>query len=1428
MRTSRRLVCSALVLIACGDDGGNRNNPVDAPVEPPDAPPTEAVLAIDRPTLELGTVTIGETSPPTTITITNGGETPTGAPTITVTGPFAMGATTCDVALAAGANCMVEVTFAPTVAGPASGTLTITATPGGTATLALSGEGIGTGALTISGDVSDLGTGVVEETGTTVATFTVTNTGASVTPALTVTPAGTSPGSFVASSDTCTGAALAPAATCDFEVRFRAEALGPQSALFQVAAAGIAAVEGAVSGVGTPRLEVVTVGGGAVVTPADFGSAVINNTTPRDVVIGVRSHASTPQPFGVTVPAQFSVAANPCGATIAAQATCDVTIRFAPTTLGVTTGSVVFDIGTDPWDQDAQELVGTGIEALTLVALQGANFGLVATNTTATRQFQVTNAAGSVPTGPLAVVFTGDAPLSITADACNGQTLAGGASCVIAVSFSPLAMGLVAGTLTVTGTPGGMPTLAVTGAGGMPVGTAPTAITLTPSTIAENQPANTTVGTLGAVDLDAGDSFSFTIVAGTGGADNASFAVTGSTLRARASFDAEVRTSYSIRVQVIDSGGNVFESPVAITVTNVDEPPVAVADVRTVLEDSAPTPLTVLTNDTDIDGGPRTVTTVTQPSRGTSAISGGGSDVTYVPMANTNGVDSFTYSLNGGSTALVTVTVTPVNDAPAFTAGPTVTVAEDAGAQTLAWATSISAGPANEGAQVLQFLVTADQPALFTTQPAVSPTGQLTFTAAPDVSGTATVSVRIQDDGGTANGGVDTSVVQTFSIVITPVNDPPAITSTPATTATEDTLYTYAASAVDTDGPSRVWATVAAHTCGGAIDAGTGVFTFTPAGPVPPASCVLAIRVCDGGAPTLCSAAQTTTIAITAVNDAPTITSSAPTTATEDVAYSYAAAGTDPDGPGSVTWTLAGTHTCGGTVSTTGAFTFTPAGPTPPTSCVVALRACDGASACATQTTTVTITAVNDAPTITSAAPTTATEDVAYTYNAVRSDPDGPSVAWALAPGNTCPGSSINATSGAYTFTPLGPTPPSSCVVAIRVCDGGAPALCSANQTTTVAIAAVNDAPTITSPITGTATEDMVFTFSASASDPDGTGLTWSLGVGHTCGGSVVAATGVVTFTAAGPNPPTSCVLSLRVCDSGAACGTGSGTIAITGVNDAPVITNVPPSPAIEDTLYTYSAVANDPDGPSRIWSTLAGNTCGGTINPTTGVYTFTETGPTPPTACTVAVQVCDGGTPNLCDTESRQITITPVNDAPVFTNTPPVTATEDVLYRHPSAATDPDGPVGGAFTWSLGAGHTCGGVIGTGGGVTFTIAGPVVPATCTLVIRVCDPAGACRNQTTVITITAVNDAPVITSQMPGTGNVGQPYVYQAVRSDPDGPSQTWSLTPNHTCGGSITAAGGRLTWPSPVAGPCNVSIQVCDGGSPNLCATQTQGIRII
>jgi hypothetical protein len=127
--------------------------------------------------------------------------------------------------------------------------------------------------------------------------------------------------------------------------------------------------------------------------------------------------------------------------------------------------------------------------------------------------------------------------------------------------------------------------------------------------------------------------------------------------------DANFNGAGSFEYTITD-GMLTASATVTITINAVDDPPVAVADVLTVSEGSSENPFDVLANDTDIDGGPKTVVSVTQPAHGTALVVPGGISVAYTSAAGycnevPNAVnDTFTYTLNGGSSATVAVKVT--------------------------------------------------------------------------------------------------------------------------------------------------------------------------------------------------------------------------------------------------------------------------------------------------------------------------------------------------------------------------------------------------------------------------------------------------------------------------------------------------------------------------------------------------------------------------------------------------------------------------------------------------------------------------------------------------------------------------------------------------------------------------------------------------
>jgi gliding motility-associated-like protein len=260
--------------------------------------------------------------------------------------------------------------------------------------------------------------------------------------------------------------------------------------------------------------------------------------------------------------------------------------------------------------------------------------------------------------------------------------------------------------------------------------------------------------------------------------------------------------------QVRDDGGTLnggvdtdpSPNTISFNILPVNDAPVANPDVNTVIEDVTLTVAAgagLLSNDTDVEGTPLTITqyfiagdavakTVDTPvviaGVGTINIAANGG-YSFIPAANYTGpIPVITYTVSDGAltaTSTLTLTIIAVNDPPSFVKGPDQAILTNAGAQTVTgWATNLSKGPADEAAQTLTFTVTNNNNALFTVQPAISPTGVLTYTPA-GTAGTSTVTVVLKDNGGTANGGVDTFTTQTFTITVTSPTPPPGPNTPP-------------------------------------------------------------------------------------------------------------------------------------------------------------------------------------------------------------------------------------------------------------------------------------------------------------------------------------------------------------------------------------------------------------------------------------------------------------------------------------------------------------------------------------------------------------------------------------------------------------------------------------------------------------------------
>ncbi|MBK9375500.1 MAG: putative Ig domain-containing protein [Holophagales bacterium] len=718
--------------------------------------------------------------------------------------------------------------------------------------------------------------------------------------------------------------------------------------------------------------------------------------------------------------------------------------------------------------------------------------------------------------------------------------------------------------------------------------------------------------------------------------------------------------------------------------------------------------------------------------------------LSFTPAADANGTATITLTLSddGGTASggvdtsaaqTFVINVTAVNDAPSFTKGADVTVLEDSAAHTTAtWATAILTGPADESAQTVSFAVTGNtNAALFAVAPAVSPAGALSFTPAANASGTATITLTLSDDGGTADGGIDTSAAQTFVINVTDVNDAPSFTKGADQTVLEDsgaqTVNPWATAISPGPGSESgqtVSFNVTGNTNAGLFSAGpsispAGVLTYTPAANANgTATITLTISdnggTADGGVNV--SAAQTFVINVTAVNDVPaftkgpdqTVFDNAPAQTVPGWATAISKGPADESGQ-TVTFNVTGNtnpslFAAGPAVDATGTLTYTPTPSSGGTATITITLSDNGGTAnggvdtSAAQTFTITFNHVNVAPSFTKGADQAAFEDagaqtVAGWATAISPGPpveSGQTVTFNVT-GNTnaalfAAGPAISPT-GVLTYTPAA-NANGTATITITLSDSGGTANggadTSAPQTFVIAVTAVNDVPSFAKGSDVTVLEDSGAHTTATwatailPGPADESGQTVSFGVTGNTNAALftvapaVSPTGVLTFTPA-PNASGTATITLTLSDSGGTANGGVDTsaaqifvVTVTDVNDAPSFTKGTDQAVLEDAgAQTVAgwATAISPGPPAESGQTVVfsvtNNTnaalfSAGPAISAAGVLTYTPALNANGTATITITLQDNGGTANggidTSPTQSFVISVTAVNDPPVAT----------------------------------------------------------------------------------------------------------------------------------------------------------------------------------
>ncbi|TAN53603.1 MAG: tandem-95 repeat protein, partial [Methylococcaceae bacterium] len=661
-------------------------------------------------------------------------------------------------------------------------------------------------------------------------------------------------------------------------------------------------------------------------------------------------------------------------------------------------------------------------------------------------------------------------------------------------------------------------------------------------------------GSYGSLTLNSDGSYSYTV-------DNANTAV-----QALKGSGNTLTDTFTYTVQ--DGGGLSSSTTLTITIQGSNDAPAATADSYGTTEDKLLTVTAaqgVLANDSDPESDGLQAVLVQGPSHGTLTLNGNGS-FSYQPEAGYNGTDSFTYQANDGTldgnAVTVALTVTAVNDAPSFNGDGNQTVDEDAGAQTVAnWATAIKAGPADETSQTVSFSVSNDNNALFSVQPSLDANGQLTYTPAANANanananGTATITVIAKDSGGTANGGIDQSAAQTFTITVKPVNDAPSFTAGGNQTVDEDagaqTVANWATAlkAGPSDESTQTLSfsvsndNAALFSVQPSIDA-NGQLSYTPAANANGTATVTVLVKDDGGTANGGvdqSAAQTFTITVKPVNDAPSFTAGGNQTVDEDagaqmVAWATAIkAGPSDESTQTLSFQVsndnAALFSVQPSIDANGQLTYTPAANANGTATITVIAKDSGGTAnggvdqSAAQTFTLTVKPLNDAPVITSGATGSVVENLpagTVVYTATATDVDaGQTLNYSLS-GADAGLFGIGAKTGAVTFkTSADFEKQSSYSLIVTATDDG-PGRLSASQTVTLSVDDVsetgNQAPRITSGATAEVKENLpagTVVYTVTAGDTDaGQTLTYSLSGKNADQFDIDAAGGVVTLKA--------------------------------------------------------------------------------------------------------------------------------------------------------------------------------------------------------------------------------------------------------------------------------------------------------------------------
>ena len=316
------------------------------------------------------------------------------------------------------------------------------------------------------------------------------------------------------------------------------------------------------------------------------------------------------------------------------------------------------------------------------------------------------------------------------------------------------------------------------------------------------------------------------------------------------------------------------------------------------------------------------------------------------------------------------------------------------------------------------------------------------------------------------------------------------------------------------------------------------------------------------------------------------------------------------------------------------------------------------------------VSAGNSAPTISGTPATTVTQGSSYSFTPAAADADGDALIFGIDAKPTW--ATFSTSTGSLSGTPGAADVGMHRGIVVWVSDGKAQTLLPAFDVQVMAQQSNNRPPTISGTPATSVVVGASYTFTPTASDPDGQTLTFSIR-NRPAWAAFDAATG--RLQGSPPSAGTFADVAISVSDGQVAVALPSFTILVTPppVNRPPVISGVPMTSVEAGTAYTFVPTASDPDGDALTFS-IAGQPGWAAFDTRTGRLSGTPPSGTTGTFGNIRISVSDGPNTATLAAFSITVTATTTNRPPTITGSPPTTATQGTLYTFTPTASDPDG----------------------------------------------------------------------------------------------------------------------------------------------------------